>query len=93
MLAMLLLVFFPSLVPLLFAMAAIYGAANGVMTILRGTSVPDLLGRDGFGAISGALTLPASIAAAIAPSLARLARLKLPAGTIEASSLSTQAST
>lgn len=71
-LAMLLLVFFPSAVPVLFAMAAIYGAANGMMTILRGTSVPELLGREGFGAISGALTLPASIAAAIAPSLAAL---------------------
>lgn len=71
-LGMLLLVFFPDVVPLLFAMAAIYGAANGMMTILRGTSVPELLGRDGFGAISGALTLPASIAAAIAPSLAAL---------------------
>lgn len=71
-LAMLLLVFFPSAVPVLFAMAAIYGAANGMMTILRGTSVPDLLGREGFGAISGALTLPASLAAAVAPSLAAL---------------------
>lgn len=71
-LGMLLLVFFPDVVPVLFAMAAIYGAANGMMTILRGTSVPELLGREGFGAISGALTLPASIAAAIAPSLAAL---------------------
>lgn len=71
-LAMLLLVFFPSVVPVLFVMAVVYGAANGMMTILRGTSVPELLGREGFGAISGALTLPASIAAAIAPSLAAL---------------------
>ncbi len=71
-LAMLLLAVFPSVVPVLFVMAAIYGAANGMMTILRGTSVPELLGREGFGAISGALTLPASIAAAIAPSLAAL---------------------
>ncbi|MFN3399223.1 MAG: MFS transporter, partial [Ferrovibrio sp.] len=52
--------------------AAVYGMANGMMTILRGTSVPELLGREGFGAISGALTLPASIAAATAPSLAAL---------------------
>ncbi|MBS4046747.1 MAG: MFS transporter [Alphaproteobacteria bacterium] len=71
-LAMLLLVFFPSVVPVLFIMAGVYGMANGMMTILRGTSVPELLGREGFGAISGALTLPASIAAAIAPSLAAL---------------------
>lgn len=70
--AMLLLAAFPAVVPVLFVMAAIYGGANGMMTILRGTSVPDLLGREGFGAISGALVLPASIAAAIAPSLAAL---------------------
>ncbi len=70
--AMLLLVLFPAAVPVLFVMAAIYGGANGMMTILRGTAVPELLGREGFGAISGALILPASIAAAIAPSLAAL---------------------
>lgn len=70
--AMLLLAAFPAAVPVLFVMAAIYGGANGMMTILRGTSVPELLGREGFGAISGALVLPASIAAAIAPSLAAL---------------------
>ena len=70
--AMLLLAAFPTVVPVLFVMAAVYGGANGMMTILRGTSVPDLLGHEGFGAISGALVLPASIAAAIAPSLAAL---------------------
>lgn len=70
--AMILLLLFPSTVPVLFVFAALYGAANGMMTILRGTSVPEFLGRDGVGAISGALTLPASIAAAIAPSLAAL---------------------
>jgi MFS family permease len=69
---MLLLIVFPSHAPMLFVMAAIYGAANGMMTILRGTAVPELLGRDAVGAISGALTLPASIAAAIGPSLAAL---------------------
>lgn len=70
--AMLLLALFPSAVPLLFLFAAIYGAANGMMTILRGTAIPDFLGREGYGAIAGALMLPASIAAAVAPSLAAL---------------------
>ncbi|MEK9969240.1 MAG: MFS transporter [Ferrovibrio sp.] len=69
---MLLLIAFPAQAPMLFVMAAVYGAANGMMTILRGTSVPELLGRDGVGAISGALVFPASIAAAIGPSLAAL---------------------
>lgn len=47
--------------------AAIYGAANGVMTIVRGLVVPELLTRDAYGAINGAMTLPAKLAAAIAP--------------------------
>ena len=51
----------------LFAFAAIYGAANGIITIIRGTAVPDLLWREGYGAINGALTLPANVARAAAP--------------------------
>lgn len=70
--AVLLLLLFPALVPALFVFAALYGAANGMMTILRGTAAPDFLGREGAGAINGALTLPASIALAVAPSLAAL---------------------
>jgi predicted MFS family arabinose efflux permease len=51
----------------LFAFAAIYGAANGVITIVRGLAVPELLGREAYGAINGALTLPANVARAAAP--------------------------
>ncbi|WP_370154270.1 MFS transporter [Ferrovibrio sp.] len=65
-----LLILFPTIVPVLFVFAALYGAANGMMTILRGTAVPDLLWREGYGAINGALTLPTALAAAVAPSLA-----------------------
>jgi predicted MFS family arabinose efflux permease len=65
-----LLVLFPGSIAALFAFAAIYGCANGIMTIVRGTAVPDLLWREGYGAISGALTLPANIAKALAPSIA-----------------------
>ncbi len=67
-----LLIAFPSSVPALFAFAAIYGCANGIMTIVRGTAVPDLLWREGYGAINGALTLPSNIAKALAPSVAAL---------------------
>jgi hypothetical protein len=38
-----------------------------MMTIIRGTAVADLLGRDGYGAINGALTLPSNIGRAAAP--------------------------
>jgi len=70
--SILLLALFPALVPVLFVFAALYGGANGMMTILRGTAAPDFLGREGVGAINGALTLPASIALAAGPSLAAL---------------------
>lgn len=65
--SVLLLIFFPVSVPALFAFAACYGAANGIMTIVRGTAVPDLLWREGYGAINGALTFPSNIAKAVAP--------------------------
>lgn len=68
--AVLLILLFPALVPALFIFAALYGGANGMMTILRGTAAPDFLGREGVGAINGALTLPASMALAVGPSLA-----------------------
>lgn len=65
--SMLLLIFFPSSTVALFAFAALYGAGNGVLTIVRGTAVPDLMWREGYGAINGALALPANIAKAAAP--------------------------
>lgn len=65
--SMLLLIFFPSSTVAVFAFAALYGAGNGVLTIVRGTAVPDLMWREGYGAINGALALPANIAKAAAP--------------------------
>jgi len=58
---------FPSSPTSIFAFGLIYGTANGVLTIIRGTSVPDLMWREGYGAINGALTFPSNIAKAIAP--------------------------
>ncbi|MCC5857936.1 MAG: MFS transporter [Ectothiorhodospiraceae bacterium] len=49
------------------AVAAIYGAANGVMTIIRGIAVPEMVSRRGYGAINGALTAPSMFARALAP--------------------------
>ena len=65
--AVLLLLALPASTIGLFAFAAIYGAANGIITIMRGTAVPDLLWREGYGAINGALALPANVARAAAP--------------------------
>lgn len=49
------------------AFAMLCGAANGVITIVRGLVVPEMLTRDAYGAINGALTLPANITKALAP--------------------------
>lgn len=62
-----LLIAFPSSIAALFAFALLYGGANGIMTIIRGTAVPDLMWREGYGAINGALTFPSSVARALAP--------------------------
>jgi len=56
----------------LYVFAVLFGAANGIMTILRGTAVPDLLWREGYGAINGALSMPAMAAKAAAPFAAAL---------------------
>lgn len=47
--------------------AALYGAANGIMTIVRGIAIPEMVSRDAYGAINGALAIPMIIAKAIAP--------------------------
>jgi hypothetical protein len=70
--SVLLLLLFPASLTALFAFAALYGAANGIMTIVRGTAVPDLLWVEGYGAINGALALPATAAKAAAPFAAAL---------------------
>jgi len=47
--------------------AVIYGAANGVITIVRGIAVPEMLTRNAYGAINSVLAIPATIARAVSP--------------------------
>jgi predicted MFS family arabinose efflux permease len=49
------------------AVAACYGAANGIMTIVRGLMVPEMLTRDAYGAINGAMIAPMNVIQAAAP--------------------------
>ncbi|MDF2620682.1 MAG: major facilitator superfamily 1, partial [Xanthobacteraceae bacterium] len=49
----------------LFALAL--GVANGLVTIVRGLVVPELLTRRAYGAVNGALAMPAMISRALAP--------------------------
>jgi len=51
---------------------ALYGGANGMTTIVRGTVVQEVLGRVGYGVINGALSFPATILRALAPAVAAL---------------------
>src|SRR6202034_250205 len=47
--------------------AILLGGANGIMTILRGVAVPELLTREAYGAINGAMAVPTTIARALSP--------------------------
>lgn len=46
---------------------AVCGGANGVITIVRGLAVPEMLTPEAYGAINGVLALPANVAKALAP--------------------------
>ena len=47
--------------------AALYGGANGIMTIVRGLAVPEMVTREAYGAVNGVLAAPATVSRAIAP--------------------------
>jgi MFS family permease len=61
------------LAPLLvFAFALAQGAGVGLMSILRPLLIADILGREGFGAVSGAVAVAPIVASAAAPALGAL---------------------
>lgn len=47
--------------------ALLYGGANGIMTIVRGVVVPEMVSKHAYGAINGALAVPMVMAMAGAP--------------------------
>jgi predicted MFS family arabinose efflux permease len=49
------------------AAAVIYGACNGIMTIVRGIAIPEMISKEAYGAINGALVMPMTISRALAP--------------------------
>jgi MFS family permease len=68
--ALLTLLFLPPTLLWLGLVATLYGAGNGIMTIVRGIAVSDLIGRTHYGTINGALTVPTTVAKALAPAVA-----------------------
>ncbi len=57
---------------LLIAFAMLYGASNGVLTIVRAVMPAELFGRESYGAINGALSAPVILSRAVAPIAASL---------------------
>ena len=71
-LAVAVLAFAPPSVLVIGAVAALYGAANGMITIVRGLAVPEMVSREAYGAVNGSLTGPMNFMQAIAPLAAAL---------------------
>jgi len=57
---------------LMAAFALVYGAANGIMTIVRGAAVPEMLTRRAYGAVNGLMAVPTLAVRALAPTLVAL---------------------
>lgn len=66
-LAFLALEFMPRDFVLVALFAVSFGAVNGILTIVRGLAVPELITRRAYGAVNGALAFPATLARAVAP--------------------------
>jgi hypothetical protein len=66
-LAMLLLAVAGAQLWVLLAYAAVWGIANGLLTIVRAAGVVEILGREGYGQVSGALTSAAVLPRTAAP--------------------------
>lgn len=66
-LAFALLIAVPGSLGVIVVVTLIYSAANGILTIVRGAAIPEMLSRQSYGAIAGAITTPATIARALAP--------------------------
>jgi predicted MFS family arabinose efflux permease len=65
--ALVLLLLLPPTFASLVVFAALYGAANGILTIVRGIAMPEMLTREAYGAINSLIAVPAAIAKAVAP--------------------------
>lgn len=65
--SVLLLLFGPNWLVVACLATIVYGAGTGIMTIVRGISVPEMVSREGYGAISGAINTAMLLARAVGP--------------------------
>ena len=66
-LSILLLLFGPDWLATACVATIVYGVGTGIMTIVRGISVPEMISREGYGAISGAINAGMLLARAVGP--------------------------
>lgn len=66
-LSLLLLLLAPAEFAWLALFAVLFGAANGIITIVRGLALREMLTPDGYGTLNGLLAVPSTIAKALAP--------------------------
>ena len=59
--------FAPPEIAILATVAAFYGAANGMITIVRGLAVPEMVTPNAYGAVNGSLVAPMNAMQAVAP--------------------------
>ncbi|YBV94650.1 MFS transporter (plasmid) [Phyllobacteriaceae bacterium JZ32] len=59
--------FAPPEVAIIASVAVIYGAANGMITVVRGLAVPEMVTREAYGAVNGSLVAPMNLMQAGAP--------------------------
>jgi MFS family permease len=57
----------PGSIIAVFLFAVVYGGANGLFTIVRSAVVPDMVQRDGYATVNGALAVPQNLAKAAGP--------------------------
>jgi len=57
----------PAFPAALWLFPVLFGVGNGSLTIVRGTAVPELIGRASYGTVNGALAMPAMLARAAGP--------------------------
>ncbi|MBD3883709.1 MFS transporter [Phormidium tenue FACHB-886] len=57
----------PPTLTILVSLAVLYGAANGVMTIVRGVAIPEMLTRHSYGTINSVIIAPSLLVKALAP--------------------------
>jgi predicted MFS family arabinose efflux permease len=66
-LSVLLLLFGPDWLAIACLATVVYGVGTGIMTIVRGISVPEMVSRESYGAISGAINSGMLLARAVGP--------------------------